>query len=337
MRLSMLAGPIARVVEHCRRRILPAERTIVAHINPTSPGVGLALGQDRHSRVVAVQSLGRENVSLNPPAERCQRCAAAAYLIGQGRQAEGYALPGVAFGLAVERLMLPVLLEQDHRQQAGAGPTPGNDMERRRSLADLLAVAAGELLTDVLDYLPLPRDHLQSLGDVLAQFAPPRATAAQANRRSRLDHPLARQMLGEGLARRTLAGKGHHIGGLGHGPLGSDLVLGRRTLELLECQFHLIEQPHRAFRALAIELARQLRDLQLLMGDHGLIVGGLGLGHRQLGLDPGRPGRFLDALCALRDQRRPQRGDIVGEILGRSRHGPDYPTPPRPQRSSTQG
>src|SRR5438270_13884271 len=83
----------------------------------------------------------------------------------------------------------------------------------------------------------LPRDHLQSLGDVLAQFAPPRATAAQANRRSRLDHPLARQMLGEGLARRTLAGKGHHIGGLGHGPLGSDLVLGRRTLELLECQF----------------------------------------------------------------------------------------------------
>jgi hypothetical protein len=31
-------------------------------------------------------------------------------------QAEKDALPGVAFGLAVERLMLPVLLEQDHRQ-----------------------------------------------------------------------------------------------------------------------------------------------------------------------------------------------------------------------------
>src|SRR5205085_3671706 len=135
---------------------------------------------------------------------RCSRSqgsrSAISHLIGQGRQAEGYALPGVAFGLAVERLMLPVLLEQDHRQQAGAGPTPGNDMERRRSLADLLAVAAGELLMDVLDYLPLPRDYLQSLGDVLAQFAPLRATAAQANRRSRLDHPLARQMLREGLA-----------------------------------------------------------------------------------------------------------------------------------------
>ena len=33
------------------------------------------------------------------------------------------------------------------------------------------------------------------------------------------------------------------------------------------------------------------------MGDQGLIVGGLGLGHRQFGFDPRRPG-------ALGDQRR---------------------------------
>src|SRR5205814_4532705 len=159
-----------------------------------------------------------EDMRLDPPEERRQHRAATTHLVGRGRQAEGYALPGVAVGLAVERLMLPVLLEQDHRQQAGAGPTPGNDMERRRSLADLLAVAARELLADMLDHLPLPWDHLQRLGDILAQLAPPRATAAQANGRSGLDHPLARQMLGEGLARRTLASKRHHIGGLGHGP-----------------------------------------------------------------------------------------------------------------------
>jgi len=54
------------------------------------------------------------------------------------------------------------------------------------------------------------------------------------------------------------------------------------------------------------------------MGDHGLIVGGLGLGHRQFRLDPRRPGRFLDAFCALHDQRRLQRGDVVGEVLGAS-------------------
>src|SRR5712671_483980 len=127
--------------------------------------------------------------------------------------------------------MLPILLEQDHRQQAGAGPTPSNYMERRRSLADLLAVAAGELLADMLDHLPLPWNHLQRLGDILAQLAQPRAATAQANGRSRLDHPLARQMLGEGLARRTLAGKRHDIGGLGYRPLGGDLVHGGRTLE----------------------------------------------------------------------------------------------------------
>jgi hypothetical protein len=204
-------------------------------------------------------------------------------------------------------------------------------MERRRSLADLLAVAASKLLADMLDHLPLPRDHLQRLGDVLAQLAQPRAAAAKAHGGSRLDQPLARQMLGEGLARRVLAGKGRHIGGLGHGPLGGDLVLAGRTLEFLEAQFHLVEQPRRAFRVLAIELARQLGDLQSLMGDQSLIIGGLGLGRRQFRLDPGRPGRFFEALCALHDQRHPQRGDVVGEVLGRRRHGPDYPTSPQPE------
>src|SRR5260221_11513870 len=102
--------------------------------------------------------------------------------------------------------MLPVLLEQDHRQKAWTGPAPGGHMERRRSLADLLAIAAGELLAAMLDHLPLPREHLQRLGDVLAQFTPPRAAAAKAGDRSRLYHPPARRMLREGLACRALAG-----------------------------------------------------------------------------------------------------------------------------------
>jgi len=63
MRLGMPTGAVARVVEHRRRRVWPAERAIVAHINPTSPGVGLALGQDRHGRVVSVQSLGGKNMA----------------------------------------------------------------------------------------------------------------------------------------------------------------------------------------------------------------------------------------------------------------------------------
>jgi hypothetical protein len=225
--------------------------------------------------------------------------------------------------------MLPELLEQDHRQQAGAGPAPGQHMKRRRRLADLLAVAAGKLLADMLDHLPLPGDDLQRLRDVFAQLAQPRAAAAVAHRRPRFDYPLARQMLGKGLARRALAGEGHHVGGLGNGLLGGDLILGRRTLELLEGQRHLIDQLHGAFRALAVDLAHQFLYLQALMCDQGLIVGSLGLGHCQFRLDPRRS-------FAFRDQRRLQCGNVVGEVIGCRHHEPDYSTSPGPGCSSTQ-
>jgi hypothetical protein len=44
MALGMFAGAVVRVIEHRRRRILSAERLIIAHIDPTSGDVGLALG-----------------------------------------------------------------------------------------------------------------------------------------------------------------------------------------------------------------------------------------------------------------------------------------------------
>ncbi len=158
MRLGVLTGSIARVIEHCRRRRGAAERAIVAHINPTSTGVGLALGQDWHGGVIAVQSVGCKDMRFKALEDRVQHRAAGPHLVGQGRQAERHAFLGVAFGLAVERLMLPELLEQDQCQKTGTGPAPGDHMERRRSLADLLAVPAGEFLADMLDHLPLAWD-----------------------------------------------------------------------------------------------------------------------------------------------------------------------------------
>jgi hypothetical protein len=62
--------------------------------------------------------------------------------------------------------------------------------------------------------------------------------------------PQHRQAVGPGSTTRSrgrclgkgwLAGEGHDIRGLGDGLLGGDLVLGRRTLELLEGQRHLID------------------------------------------------------------------------------------------------
>lgn len=165
--------------------------------------------------------------------QRHQRRGAGADLVGERRQAERHAFAGIAFSLAVERLMLAELLEQDHRQQAGTGPTPWGGVERRRSLAGRLAVAAGELLPHMLAHLPLPRHHLQRLGDILAQLAQLIPAAAVASGRRRLDHAFARQMLGK-LARRSFAHIRRHLGGPGRGLFGGDLVFGRRALELLK-------------------------------------------------------------------------------------------------------
>ena len=166
--------------------------------------------------------------------ERPQHRAAGANLVGQRREAQWHAFARVALGLAVEWLMLAVLLEQDHRQQAGAGPASGHDVERRRRLVDALAVPARELLAHVLDHLPLAGDDFQGLGHVLAQLRQACSAAAGAGGRSGNDHALARQVLGEGLARWPLPGEGGHLGGPGGRALCRQLVLGRRGFELFE-------------------------------------------------------------------------------------------------------
>ena len=55
--------------------------------------------------------------------------------------------------------------------------------------------------------------------------------------------------------------------------LGRDLGLCRGRLQLLQAQFHLLDQPDAAFGALAVELMAQLGDLQLLVGNQRLVGG----------------------------------------------------------------
>lgn len=64
-------------------------------------------------------------------------------------------------------------------------------MEGRRSLGNLLAVAAGELLAHMRDDLPLPRNDLQLLGHVLVEPVQRRSTVARARRRPRKNDALA--------------------------------------------------------------------------------------------------------------------------------------------------
>ena len=100
-------------------------------------------------------------------------------------------------------------------------------------------------------------------------------------------------MLWEGLAGGTAALEALHRR-LRHGRLGGDRVLGGGRLQVLELQFHLLDQPGAAFGPLAILLTLQLGDLELEVRDHRL--GGrhhrprlrqLGLGGRQLGAKSG--------------------------------------------------
>ena len=199
-------------------------------------------------------------------------------------------------------------------------------------MAHLLAVAAGELLTDMLDHLPLPRDHLQRLGDVLAQFAQPRAAAAQANGRSGLDHPIARQMLGEGLTRRAFAGKATTFAVLAmarSAAISSSVAASSSRTPVLSARVAVHCVPSAGHRADASASRSAIADKQSRL-----------YRRRPWPWPPPvlprseLPWRFLDALCALCDQSRLQRGDVGREVLGR-RHEPDYPTSPKPERYST--
>ena len=208
-----------------------------------------------------MQPLSGQNMALDQRVQRTQRRSAGAHLVGERRQAQVDPLAGVALALPVQRLMLAELFEQDHRQQARAGEAARGDMERRRRLGDRFALPAGEPLANRLDHLPLTRDDLERLSDVLAELRQFRRAAARAARRGCDHHPLARQMLGERLARRPLALEGFDDG-RGRGAFRRQLVLGRVDRDVLQLHLQLVDEPLSAFRARAIERAPQLFDLQ---------------------------------------------------------------------------
>ena len=263
-----------------------------------------------------MQALCGHDVGLHQAQKRLQHRAGRAHGVGCGGETDRHTFQGVSLDLPVQRLMLAELLEQDHRQQAGPGPASGDHVERRRRLADLLTVAAAELLPHGLDHLPGSWNHLQGLGHVLAQFAQARAAAAAARARRGDHHPLARQMLREGGSLgRPLACEARHGGGLGHRRLGGDLIGRGAGLGFLEGQLQLIGQPCRTFRLLAVDLALQLGDAQLLMGDQRQVFGSHGLGDSQLRRDRVPVREDLPLADPRRQQRCLQRLDIVGKGL----------------------
>ncbi len=261
--------PVAEEVEQGCGRRSSGEGPIVADVGPQPRRARSALRQQRHRGVVPVQPPGAEDVVAYQRVNRRKRGGAGANLVGQGREAEIDTLPGVALGLPVQGLMLAELLEKHHRQQVRASPSARRCVERRRRLADFLASPASELLADGLDHLPLSRNDLQRLGDILPHLHDAIRSAARTRHRRLEHHALARQVLREGLPGRTAALEPRNRRGL-HRRLRGDLVLGRGGLEFFELQLHLVDQTRAAFRAVAILLPPQPGDLEPEVLDHRL-------------------------------------------------------------------
>ena len=166
----MFASAIGGEAEYDRGRRGTVERTIIAHIGPEPSGFRAATGQQWHRGVITMQSGRGKDMRLDQAVQRLQQLGHRADLVGKRGKAEVHALAGIAFGLAIEGLMLSVLFEDDHREQTGSCPSARDRMEGRRGLGNLLAGPARELLADCLDDLPLARDDLKRLGDVLAHL-----------------------------------------------------------------------------------------------------------------------------------------------------------------------
>jgi len=320
--LRVLATPIAGGVEHRGRRGSPRERLIVAYVNPYAPGRAFAPGQDRDRRIVAMQPFGLEHMRLDHVEERLDGEGDMADLISQrlGRQIDALAFESRA--LAVQRHVLPELVEHDRRQQIGAEEAARCGMEWRGSLADRLAVAAGKLLAHRLDDLEAARDLFQRLRHVLAQLRQPRAATTGACRRRFDDDALTLDILRPWLAHRPLAREGAHSLRFGRGIFGRQFVLGGRRHEFLELQFQLVDQPLRALAARPVLLALQLSDQQLQVRDQSL-------GTRQLRLRIGCFRFSLDPRRAFGQQRRMGAGEVRRQGKRRQRHAAiesDFPT-----------
>ena len=294
----MIARAVPGVMEQRRRWVRTAERAVVADIDPGPAGGGPALREHRYGGVVAMQARRCQDMGRDQVVQRLQRRGAGADLVGQRGQAEIDPFAGVAVALPVQRLMLAVLLEQDHGQQVRARPAPRQGMERCRGLGDLLAIPAGELLAHRLDHLPATRDDLQGLGDILADSGQPGRSAALAGLGRRHDHALAWQIGREGPARRLAAHRRLDLRAPGGGLLRRQLVLGSVRGEFVEFEFELVEQARLALRAPAVQRAPELFDQEgerydPRLGIVHLCLGrcrprlGIGKGHPE-GLDIGR-------------------------------------------------
>ena len=85
MRVRVVAASIPRIVEYRRRWTGPAKGFVVGDVHPTSGDIGLAGGKDGDGGVIAVEPLGREDVTLQCGQNRTEGETGSPHGIGHGR------------------------------------------------------------------------------------------------------------------------------------------------------------------------------------------------------------------------------------------------------------
>jgi len=204
--------------------------------------------------------LGRQHVRPDAFVERHQLCRAGADMIGHGRDRQFDPFARIQLALPVERLMIGVFLDQDHRQQARSRKAARDRMEGRRRLRDHLAGPAAELLTHVLGHELSPRDDIEGFGDILPDLREPRAAAARTRGRHRVNDDAGAAGHQESPAASPCAAQSCEPR---RSPLQPGGVLAEPRREFLKLQLHLVEEPLAALGARAEHRTLHLGDHQL--------------------------------------------------------------------------
>jgi len=239
------AVPGSRVFEEGRRRILAAERSVIAHVDPNAPELGFLLRQDRNRGVVSVHTFGGEDVIAQPGDNRLKRNHARPDPIGERGRVDLDAFARIGRALTVQRLVIQELGDEDHGEQARSGEAARDRMRGRRGLGDRFAVPTRELLAHMLDDLPAARIAFERFRDDLAELAQAKTAASATSAGRRFDNALDRQIVGQfaGAARRAGALLLH---GRRRRDLGFGLFLCLRLFKVLDRQFELIDEKRAA-------------------------------------------------------------------------------------------
>ena len=215
-----------------------------------------------------MDALGGEDMGADRLDQRHQRRRRRADPVGQRRDVEIDAFPGIDCALTVERQMQAVLGEQDMGEQLRSRTSARDRVRWSGRLADRFAGPAGELLAHVLDHFPLPRNELQRLGHILADLAQVGAAATRAEPRApdRRSVPAADARATDDEPAGAWNDAHDTVFSRADRKLGHGLCLRRVSSTSASSQLELVDE-RMTFRRLTVSFVSQLGDRELELLD----------------------------------------------------------------------